>query len=233
MPALLKQPLENEDFRTRIAREKRARMRQRLLAAALDVYQPEEKQQTAVIDDIIKKAGVSRGSFYKYYDSLEQLTQQLGEQLTDEMIITYQKLFTNVNSDLAKITGGTVITLARASMDPRWGLFTSSIDFIEHLNNQNPLFCTVVDTLETAKKKQLLQFESIEVASDMLTGATIGATKRLAHGVQQPKKYILEMTMLCMIGLGMKPVQATQGIGEAWQILANNSDQLAWWKNIA
>ena len=232
MPEIVKPIEQQENFRTRVARKKRVLMRERLLDAALDVYHPEEKKQAAVIDDVIKKAGVSRGSFYKYFDSLEQLTQQLGKKLADEMIVVYQQLFTSSDLELAKITGGTVITLARAAMDPRWGIFTSNIDYIEHLNEKNPLFSTVIDTLENARAKKILHFTSIKVANDMLTGATVEATKRLAHGEPQPKTYIVEMTRICMLGLGMTTKNAEQGIQEAWGVLEKNSTQLNWWKNL-
>ncbi|MFA7555587.1 MAG: TetR/AcrR family transcriptional regulator [Spongiibacteraceae bacterium] len=232
MPETVKSIDQKENFRTRVAREKRERMRELLLEAALDVYHPEEKKQAVVIDDIIKKAGVSRGSFYKYFQSLEQLSQQLGKKLADEMIVSYQKLFSNSDKELVKITGGTVITLARAAMDPRWGVFTSNIDFIEHLSESNPLFSIITDALEKARDEKILQFNSIEVASDMLTGATVGATKRLAHGEKHPKAYIVEMTRICMAGLGMSSENAERGIQEAWEVLENSTDQLYWWKSL-
>src|SRR3546814_6029616 len=54
-----------EDFRIRVAADRRERMRARLLDAVLDLYQPGRGGAHLVIDDVIQTAGVSRGTFYK------------------------------------------------------------------------------------------------------------------------------------------------------------------------
>lgn len=38
-----------------------------------------------MIDDVVRYAGVSRGTFYKYFDSFDQTVEQLGWQLAIEM----------------------------------------------------------------------------------------------------------------------------------------------------
>jgi len=61
-------------------------MRARLLGATMDVCAVANSQGPAVIDDVIRAAKVSRGTFYKHFDSLEQALAELGAQLADETV---------------------------------------------------------------------------------------------------------------------------------------------------
>jgi AcrR family transcriptional regulator len=58
---------------------KGARTRQRLLAAALARFAAQGFHAT-VVDDIARDAGVSRATFYQYFDSREQLVEELLEE---------------------------------------------------------------------------------------------------------------------------------------------------------
>lgn len=221
---------QKEDFRVRAAREKRQRMRARLLDATLDVYLPGEKGSAAVIDDVVRKADVSRGTFYKYFDSLEEAIDELGKQMANDIILDYQQLFAKVDDELTKLAGGVVTALTRAAMEPRWGAFTSSVDYISHLSARNPLNRVVTEPLLKSRENQLLQFDSVEAAADILVGATVEATKRLSHGQQQNKAYIREVSRLCMMALGAPVPSAIRAVDTAWQQLQQHAEQLSWWQ---
>src|SRR3546814_12397923 len=78
------------DFRIRVAADRRERMRARLLDAVLDLYQPGRGGAHLVIDDVIQAAGVSRGTFYKYFDSLEEAVDELGERMAAGTIAAFR-----------------------------------------------------------------------------------------------------------------------------------------------
>lgn len=60
------------DHRQIVAAQRREKMRHRLIEAAVLVYAAKPHGEV-VIEDIVAEAGVSRGSFYKYYDTLDDL----------------------------------------------------------------------------------------------------------------------------------------------------------------
>ena len=76
-----------EDHRVRVAREKRERMKARILQSVLSVCSGVEASGPAVIDDVIRHAEVARGTFYKYYNSLDEAIAELGSVLADEMTV--------------------------------------------------------------------------------------------------------------------------------------------------
>lgn len=74
-----------DDHRTRVGQERREKMRARLIEAATLVFAelgPEEAQ----IDHVIRQAGVSRGTFYNYFRSTEQVLHAAKNALAKEMV---------------------------------------------------------------------------------------------------------------------------------------------------
>src|ERR1700692_137964 len=86
-------PAASEDFRVRVAAQKRDRMRARLIAATKDAYVAGGAERTPVVEDVIRQAGVSRGTFYKYFDSLDEILAEIGYAVAGEMLATYDRLF--------------------------------------------------------------------------------------------------------------------------------------------
>ncbi|MAT50167.1 MAG: hypothetical protein CMK32_03160 [Porticoccaceae bacterium] len=225
--------IETEDFRVRVAREKRQRMRARLLDAVLAVYEPRGKGRAAVIDDVIREADVSRGTFYKYFETLEDAVDELGRKLAEETLGTYRDIFTDESDLLVQVAGGTVLTLSRAAMEPRWGLFTASIDFIDQFAQRDSLFPIVASTLVKAREAKLLAFDSLDGASDLVVGTAAEAIRRLAHGQHQSRTYIVEMATLCLCGLAVSRDRAERASRDAWLHLAAQAENLPWWRQLS
>ena len=74
------------DHRPRVAAERRARMRRKLVESALLVF-AEKGVDASVIEDVIAAAGVSRGTFYNYFRTNVELLvaaiQALGNEVVD------------------------------------------------------------------------------------------------------------------------------------------------------
>jgi AcrR family transcriptional regulator len=218
------------DFRVRVAQEKRTRMRARLLSAILDIYLPHERGGAAVIDDVVAKAGVSRGTFYKYFDSLDEAVTALGQEMAAEMLRAFETMFgSNANPAIAA-AAGTLLTLTRAAMEPRWAAFTSRVDFVAYFSQRNPMLDIVTHSLLRAKTAGLLHFTAIEVAADFVIGVTLEGVRRAAHGQPCTRAYITELACMNMLGLGMDTNVATQAIDEIWRELNEHAPQLSWWR---
>jgi len=73
------------DHRTRVGNERRRKMRLRLIESALAVFN-EKGLEAAVIDDVISAAGVARGTFYNYFQTIEELLAALGTELGNDVM---------------------------------------------------------------------------------------------------------------------------------------------------
>ena len=74
-----------ENHRTRVAAERRKRTRMRLLESAL-VLCAQQGPEAPMIDDVIQHAGVSRGSFYNYFKTYEELLEAVAVQVGEDLV---------------------------------------------------------------------------------------------------------------------------------------------------
>ena len=81
---MLDAPVPN-DHRPRVAAERRARMRRKLVESALFVF-AEKGVDASVIEDVIAAAGVSRGTFYNYFRTNAELLAAAINELGNEVV---------------------------------------------------------------------------------------------------------------------------------------------------
>ena len=219
------------DPRTAAAAIRRARMRERLLDAVLDLYQPGQGSGSLVIEDVIRAADVSRGSFYKYFESLDAAVNELGERMTADLIADFRRLFDDVTDPLVRAVGGAVMAMARAWHDPRWGGFTCRVDYVDYFARASMFDLLVRDALKAARDGGRMQFRSIDVAVDLIVGMTIEARRRLMLRSVEPRAYIDEMVERTFAGLGAEPAAIAAASVLAWDMMMRAAPGLGWWRS--
>lgn len=217
-------------FRTRAGAEKRARMRERLLSATFDAHAGSAPGTRPVIDDVIRVAGVSRGTFYKYFESLDEILPELGQRMANEMVATYEQVFGDVADPAVRTAGGPLLTLSRAAMEPARVAFTSSVDFVQYFNHEDLHGLEIKACLLQARESGSLSFESLDAAIDFSVGAVLEGTRRILHAPGLDPAYIHALTVMILRGLGMEQGAAGQAVAQAWQVLTSRSVTLAWWR---
>ena len=210
-----------EDFRVRVAAERRERMRARLLDALLALHAPGAEVGALLIDDVIRAAGVSRGSFYKYFGTVEEAAIALGEQLTAALIADFEVLFGAEPDPAARAIGGVVMTIARAAADPRWAAFTSKVDYVDFFVRHAAFDLMVRDCLAAARAGGTMRFVSLDAAVDLILGATIEARRRMVRGLDDPCAYADELATRLFIGLGMPEPEVTSRLAAVRQRIDN------------
>lgn len=218
------------DPRTAAAAIRRARMRERLLDAVLDLYQPGQGSSSLVIDDVIRAADVSRGSFYKYFDSLDAAVNELGERMTADMIADFRRLFDDEADPLVRAVGGATMAMVRAWHDPRWGGFTCRVDYVDYFARASMFDLVVRDALEAARNGGQMAFRSIDVAVDLIVGMTIEARRRLMLRLVEPRAYIDEMIERTFAGLQADPRALAEAGARVWAMMFKAAPGLPWWQ---
>jgi len=219
------------DFRTRVAADKRARMRERLLDATIAAYAGSAPGVTPVIDDVIRVAGVSRGSFYKYFQSLDEILPELGQRMAEEMVTTYEQLFGDVADPAVCAAGGPLLTLSRAAMEPARVAFTSRVDFVQYFARDDLHGMAVKARLLQAREAGALRFESLDAAIDFAVGAALEGARRVMHAPGLDPAYVRQLTVMVLRGLGMSEAGASRAADKAWQLLMQRAAQLPWWQS--
>lgn len=218
------------DFRTRSAERKRQRMRKRLLEATMDVCGQVGPGGQAVIDDVIRAAGVSRGTFYKYFASLDEARRALGQHLTNELVEGLGSMFEGVADPVQRTAAGWILIMARAATHPAWGAFVVRT---EHFTEDSELLAAVRRNTLAGIDGGDFRVGSVEAAIDFQMGVAMEAMRRLMDDRRAPAEYILAMTAMGLRGLGLADGRAARTAERAMEdIRARAPEYLAWWRPI-
>ncbi len=203
-------------------------MVERLIEATMQVC-AEKKHLPIVIDDVIRAADVSRGTFYKYFESLDDLIALAGTRLADEITREGAAMVANVERPIYRTAVGLRLTLGRALIDPNWGAFVSRMVY-----TGNDSF------IETHASREYLEgraageysFERLETVIDVTLGAISAAIRRLISGDAGPD-YIDEVSVHILLALGARSKDAAEATKASIGFLERNAaDRPAWWRGL-
>lgn len=216
-----------EDHRIRVGRERRERMRAHLLDAVLHVCSHVSARDPVVIDDVIRHANVSRGTFYKYFDSLDDAVSELAVRLADEMTAGIAEVYDVLEDPVMRTATGFQLFLIRALVEPRWGAFIAQIGLLR----EGDLITTKIrQDIMLGLESGDYVVPSAQIASDLLMGAKYEAIRRITS-VPVDASYIPSMTSMVLRSFGVPAVKADKMVRRAFErLLAEAPQKLAWWR---
>lgn len=217
-----------EDHRVRVGRQRREKMRAHLLASVIAVCSGEHREP-AQIDDVITHAKVSRGTFYKYFDSMDQAIAELALQLAEEMTDGILWIYDVLDEPVMRTATGFQMFLLRAMMEPEWGAFIAHIGL---LSGDNLLTRKIRNDIQLGIETGDYAVSSIELASDLLMGAKIEAIRRLITG-GGTADYVRGMATLVLRSFGVSPAKAEKTVQRAFdRLFLEAPGKITWWRPI-
>lgn len=208
-------------------------MRERLIEATMAAYLDCEAGHHPVVDDVIRLAEVSRGSFYKHFDAIGEVFVEIGRRMAQEMLVSYVHLAAPLTDAAARVALGPLIALTRSAMEPRHAAFITRVDYIEFLANARPGRNLVAVSLLDGRERGALHFESIDAAVDLVIGPSLEGARRILRTRTLDGAYIRGLSAMVLRGLGVAPAAADVAVTQAWQRLADESASLHWWKPLS
>lgn len=196
------------DHRARIAEKKRLLMRTRLLDSTMRVF-AEAAGTTPVIDDVIREARVSRGTFYRYFDSLDQVLIALGQDLSNQMTNDIRPLYDILEEPWQRVSVGFRIFLVRALLDHKWAGFVTRVDVWPH----HTLVAECISRdLECGRIAGQLTFQRLDVATNFLMGASAHSIQAILQGVENVNNYMDACVHMAMASVGADPETCQRGV---------------------
>ena len=197
----------NIDIRRRaqIGAEKRLRTRADLLAAALALFGRSHGRNTR-IEDVCARAHISRGTFYNYFDGIEDLLEALSAGLTGTFDGAVHASFASLDTATLRTCAAMRYYLHAPLLDSRWGwaIVNSSVgrtlygeDITRHVG----------DSIREGMDSGEFTIASVEVGRDILLGTGISATISLLRG-DAASGYPEEISRHVLLALGASPVAA-------------------------
>lgn len=195
----------NADHRTRVAAERRERMRARLVECALVVF-AEKGVGANVIQDVIATAEVSQGTFYNYFRTNEELLAAVAQELSNELLESIEGSVNRYEDPAARIAHGVRLYLHRARDFPLFARFVTSAAF--HLASPSSLIYDYLPPhLEAGFASGRFLEMPVEVAVDLVSGFALAAIVRLASG-EAGDDYPEQVVSTLLRALGLDGQQA-------------------------
>lgn len=218
-----------EDHRVRVARERRDRMRKRLLTAVVESFARPRHNPPPTVDDIVEAAGVVRGTFYKYFASIDEAIDAAGQELFSDMDSSSAQLLEESGGGLSRLTTGIELFLLRVIIDPFWSAFIARAD---HLGRETALRRAVAIDLSRAHAEGRVSIENVNAASTLVVGALTHAIHDLSRGIDDQRAYIEGLTVMILCGLGVQPDEAKAIMRDrAIFIRGLAPDRITWWRD--
>ena len=186
------------DHRVKVAEKKRVIMRVKLIDAATRVF-AQRVGPPPVIDDVIREAKVSRGTFYNYFDSLDEVVAIIGQELSNQMTTDILPAYDVLAEPWQRACVGFRVFLIRALLDKKWGGFVTRPDAWSH----HALVARYMAAdLDRGKSIGQFRFDNVDATSDFLMGASMQAIDLICKGMDDPNTYMDIYTRLAMTVLG-------------------------------
>ena len=181
------------DHRTRVGQERSARTETRILEAAKAVF-ADLGPDAPKIDDFAEAAGVSRGTFYNYFESVEELLAATSEWMTRELLETIEKALEGLEGPALRFGVGLRLFFTKAQADPQWCRFVARVWKVGGVELPS-------GDLEEGVRLGIFRAPNAAVAKDLLFGGVREALLRIGSE-PAPPAYAAQMTELCLQALG-------------------------------
>ena len=181
------------DHRTRVGRERSARTETRLLEAALRVF-ADMGPDAPKIDDFVQAAGISRGTFYNHFESVEELLAATSEWTTREVIEAIETALEGIEGPALRFGVGLRLFFAKAQADPVWCRFVARVWKLGGLD-------LPARDLEQGLRLGMFRAPGGQAAHDLLFGGLREALLRMGNE-RTPAAYGAQMTEMCLQALG-------------------------------
>ena len=212
-----------EDHRTRVAAERRARMRRTLVEAALLVF-AEKGVDASVIEDVITAAGVSRGTFYNYFRTNAELLIAANEELGNELVRHIEERVAPFPTPAARLATGIRLYFDVARRFPLLALFLARVG-PQAAGPSNLLYTYLPVHLAAGMKCGEFVGMSTLAALDIIVGSGLLIVTRISAG-EADDKYLHASLLGLMRSLGYPPERAEALVATALPSLDFSEDSL-------
>ena len=178
-----------------------------MIAAALTVF-ADKSPDAASIDDFIKAAGVSRGTFYNHFRTPQDLLTAVTAEISDEVLKVIDRTVLTYDDPVERITVGCLLYMHIAAENRAWGGFITRVG-LQGDSKGELLDVYLSRDLDLARENNKASFLSTMAARDVILGCTIRSIQSvlLENAPQQHLRRSLEISLR---GIGVPPERAQQ-----------------------
>ena len=211
------------DHRPRVAAERRARMRRKLVESALLVFAL-KGVDASVIEDVISAAGVSRGTFYNYFRTNADLLHAATEELGNEIVHLIETRVRDMPSPAARLVTGLRLYLDVARRFPLFARFVARVG-PQAAGPESLVYAYLpVHIAEGIKLGEFVD-APVLISLDLIVGASLIAVARISTG-EADQDYLRALMLAMMRSLGLATDRAEVLVAQPLAPLDLDKDSL-------
>lgn len=183
--------------RTRVGRERRERTRAHIVATAQRVF-AEKGPDAPVIDDFIRAAHISRGTFYNYFRTTDELLAAATTAMEDGLMVSIESGMSDLSDPVDRLAMGPRLWLHWSRTDRTLCAFIVRSRFRSAMVEQLLAF-----DLRAGRRTGAFRFRRIEVARDLVVGTVLEAMHRILT-TRVPRTLPEDVARQILQGLGVE-----------------------------
>jgi AcrR family transcriptional regulator len=192
--------LKIQDHRIRVAASRREEMQNSLMFSLLALAS-EVSIHEIDVDDIIKHAEVSRGSFYKYFPSVQALIPALANQLAHELTAEIDAITHQIPSTAERLVITAKLTMRYLVKHRVLGNFLIQMPWPSQ-NTEFNVFTSISSDIELGIKEGLFAKMPASIGCNLLVGSLIGGINVMLSK-SPSSSYENKVLYPALIGLGL------------------------------
>ena len=171
-------------------------MRVRILEAAVHVF-AQKGGDSPVIDDFIRAAAVSRGTFYNYFKTTEELLEATVSWLADDLIRSIDPEVITIKEPALRLATAIRMYLRWAASEAQWCAFMAKIPRIGMIAERR-----IKRDLRQGLRTGVFRYKALSAAEDLVVGASQQAIRSMAEN-NVASNHADEVVSLILRGLGV------------------------------
>ena len=211
------------DHRTRVAAERRARMRRKLVESALLVF-AEKGVDASVIEDVIAAADVSRGTFYNYFRTNGELLAAAIQELGSELVEHIEERVKSICSPAARVFTGLRLYMDAARRFPLFARFVARIG-PQAVGPENLVNAYIPIHIAEAVERGEFVDAPVRIVLDIVVAVGVMVVARIAAGAAADA-YVNAMLLALARTLGFDLARAEALLSAPLAPLSLNADSL-------
>ena len=201
----------------------------RLLQSVMECYALHVLSGPPTVEEVVARAGVSRATFYKYFNSVDEAIGQRASELVDEMIESLKGVVGEQMRPVLQFTVALHLFLLRSVLDPAWAAFIARSDL---LRPDGVLFHGVTEHLAGSLVVGEVMFLDADAARNLAIGTMREAVRSIAQNNLSRRSFVDEVTTMILIGLGIERGAARSLVADATIYIRGSApDRLSWWRD--
>ena len=198
--------MDQPNHRVRVAAVRREKMRSRLLEAALSVFGQAEDEAAAVAE-AIRRAGVSRGTFYNYFNNADDLLRAVADEIGTELMQAVAPVVEAHDDAAERVGAGVRSWISLVGRYPGLAVFFRRAGLYILSNKQ--VRTDLPRDLVAGMKSRRFTIDELELGFVLVAGTVLAAINTMAIG-KAPRTYGNKLAERILLSLGVEPGEARE-----------------------